>query len=220
MAQAMLAPEFPLSPMGIIHIYQRVSQHLPLEPGQSYEACCELTEMRASERGVECEFDMRLTRAGELHWFGVGTMLSRSRKKSKRSTTQNEVDADAGSTVPSITVDVPSDMGRRFAKASGDYNPHHLWKWTAMPMGFRRPIAHGMWTFSRVLGMALASTDADQGVSAEAYFKRPLLMPGEVRLSAETLSTEHLATSLAVQDSETGMPHLVGQVGIPDLLQS
>jgi len=216
MAQAMVAPEFPLSPVGIIHMYQRVTQHKPLEPGQSYNSCCELTEMRSTDLGVECDFDMQLTRGDELHWSGLGTMLSRSRKKSGRSVRQKETDGADGPALPSNTAQVSSDLGRRFAKASGDYNPIHLWKWTAMPMGFSRPIAHGMWTFSRVLGMALASTNADQSVTAEAYFKRPLFLPGTVQISTEVLNIQHDSSAVAVQDAETGTPHLTGQVAVSD----
>ncbi|HEU0076960.1 MAG TPA: MaoC/PaaZ C-terminal domain-containing protein, partial [Longimicrobiaceae bacterium] len=67
--------------------------------------------------------------------------------------------------------------GRRYARASGDYNPIHLWGWTARPFGFRRPILHGFCTAAlRRLGIA---------------FRAPLLLPARVRLVAGELGGRH-----------------------------
>lgn len=50
-----------------------------------------------------------------------------------------------------VEVQVDGDIGRRYAAVSGDYNPHHLYGWTARLIGYPRQIAHGMWTLSRCL---------------------------------------------------------------------
>src|SRR5206468_2411493 len=39
--------------------------------------------------------------------------------------------------------------GRRYAALSGDWNPIHLWAWSARLMGMRRPIIHGMHSLGR-----------------------------------------------------------------------
>ena len=46
---------------------------------------------------------------------------------------------------------IPENLGRRFARASGDLNPHHLYAWTAKLLGYKKPVAHGMWTMARCL---------------------------------------------------------------------
>ncbi len=46
---------------------------------------------------------------------------------------------------------VPADTGLRYAGASGDYSPHHLYPWTARLLGYSKPMAHGMWTLSRAV---------------------------------------------------------------------
>ena len=43
------------------------------------------------------------------------------------------------------------DIGRRYGAVSGDRNPIHLYPLTARLFGFRRAIAHGMWTKARCL---------------------------------------------------------------------
>jgi acyl dehydratase len=78
---------------------------------------------------------------------------------------------------------LPADLGRRHAAVSGDYNPIHLYPWTARPLGFSRPIAHGMWTFARCV--AAAAAPADRPVTARAEFRAPVLLPATVTYAAE-----------------------------------
>lgn len=76
---------------------------------------------------------------------------------------------------------LPADLGRRFAKVSGDFNPIHTSVIGAKIFGFRRAIAHGMWT----LGRALAAQQPPGGLDqAEAHcdFKLPIFLPGQVAL--------------------------------------
>ncbi len=49
------------------------------------------------------------------------------------------------------TLAVPADTGVRYSSASGDYQPHHLYPWTARLVGYNQPMAHGMWTLSRAV---------------------------------------------------------------------
>lgn len=44
-----------------------------------------------------------------------------------------------------------TSSGRRYAKLSGDYNPIHLWPWSARSLGFPTTIAHGMHTLALVV---------------------------------------------------------------------
>lgn len=212
MAQAIVSPHFPLSPLGVIHVRQTAVQHLRMDPGGRYAARCELTEMRETEKGVETDFDMRLTRTGDVYWSGRGTMLSRSKRVRSGAAKKKAHAAAEAPSSPFTDVAVAADTGRRYARVSGDYNPHHLWSWTARPLGYRRPIAHGMWTFARVLGLALAETDAEAGVSADVSLKLPLSLPSSVRFAAHVLSGEQPQTSLDVFNEQTGAPYLKGHV--------
>lgn len=72
-------------------------------------------------------------------------------------------------------------IGRDYARVSGDYNPIHLSALTARPFGFKRAIAHGMWTLARVA--AELEPAWPKGASRMAIeFKQPVLLPAQVRL--------------------------------------
>jgi hypothetical protein len=53
---------------------------------------------------------------------------------------------------------VPGDIGRRYARVSGDSNPIHLHPLTAKALGQPGAIAHAMWTKARCLAALEACT--------------------------------------------------------------
>ena len=71
------------------------------------------------------------------------------------------------------------DVGRRYAKVSGDVNPIHLHPLGARLFGFRGAIAHGMWTKARCLA-ALQSRVPD-ALTADVAFQQPLPLGSTVR---------------------------------------
>jgi acyl dehydratase len=95
------------------------------------------------------------------------------------------VSADDRPSLAQLTsLEAAADTGRRYARLSGDFNPIHLWPVTAKLFGFRRAIAHGLWSQAR----ALAALDVSgEGASAEldTRFMAPLLLPARPTLWAK-----------------------------------
>ena len=70
------------------------------------------------------------------------------------------------------------DLGRRYAAVSGDHNPIHLYPLTAKALGFKRQIAHGMWSLARCV--AALENRLPDAVTVDAAFKKPIFLPGTV----------------------------------------
>ena len=70
------------------------------------------------------------------------------------------------------------DLGRRYAAVSGDHNPIHLYPLTARALGFRRQIAHGMWTKAR--SIAAIENRLPDVVTVAVAFRKPVFLPGTV----------------------------------------
>ena len=101
--------------------------------------------------------------------------------------------------------DAPADIGRRYAQVSGDFNPIHLWPLTARLLGFRRAIAHGLWTQARALAL-LQPEGVWPQASLQTVFKRPLLLPAQATVwQAATTPGQHL---FEVRDAAGQQPHL------------
>lgn len=74
--------------------------------------------------------------------------------------------------------------GRRYAALSGDWNPIHLWTWSARLMGLRHPIIHGMHSLAR----ACAELERLHGRAVgelEARFRAPVPLGSELALGAD-----------------------------------
>lgn len=75
--------------------------------------------------------------------------------------------------------------GRRYARASGDYNPIHLFAWTARPFGYRRPVLHGLCLEAIVAHALIARRLGGEPAALRRLriaFPRPALLPAELRL--------------------------------------
>ncbi len=216
MAEAIVSPHFPLSPLGLIHTRQVVRVHEPLRPGDRVDATAELAEIRRTVKGYEVDFSMALSRRSTLVWSGVATLLSRAPGVRGGGVRAHREPPDLSFTAHTRVLDVPECTGRDYARASGDWNPHHLWAFTARPLGYRKPIAHGMWTLARALTHALTELPGPVAVEASVEFRKPLLMPGRMRLDVAPLQSGDGPVQLCVRDPESGSPYLVGTCSLRD----
>lgn len=108
---------------------------------------------------------------------------------------------------------INADLGRRYALVSGDFNPIHLWPFSARMMGFKHPIAHGMWSLARSYSLVNDATEMHYSHPVHqwrAQFYRPLPLPGQMNVvmtgKDETSSTDSL--HYAVYDSQCDGLHL------------
>lgn len=206
---------FPLSPLGLIHVRQTIEQRAPIRARERLDLTCRLAGTRASDRGVELDWRMEVEVGGELRWEGVATVLSRNRVGHGRAGTPPAGDG-AGRLDGLAELEVPEPTGRRFARASGDFNPHHLWTFTARPLGYRRPIAHGMWTLARLLAELERGAPPHRTVCADVAFKQPIALPSRVRLlAARGAATDAAGERLVeVRPANGDGLHLVGRVAL------
>ena len=92
--------------------------------------------------------------------------------------------APGGALAPLAAWHLPAAGGRAYARLSGDWNPIHLWRWSARLMGMQRPIIHGMHT----LGRACAELERAGGrplAALDARFKAPAALGSELALGAD-----------------------------------
>ncbi|MCB9556397.1 MAG: hypothetical protein H6707_09865 [Deltaproteobacteria bacterium] len=204
LAELAIMPQFPVQPLGLIHLRQTISQHRAIESSATLDLCCRLAEVATSERGVEMTCELEVDEAGERVWQGSIYFLSRKTQSAggARKAGQHAAPLDENRTLHQVA----EDMGRQYAMASGDYNPHHLHRLTARPLGYKRPIVHGMWTLARALGLLGTIPPA---VEIDAQFKRPLYLPG-------TFSFAYLErdgqTTFEVRNPQNNEPHLLGSL--------
>ncbi|MCG8552418.1 MAG: hypothetical protein MI799_18605 [Desulfobacterales bacterium] len=209
---------FPISPMGLIQTGQSFELVQPVSPGLKIDLYCRILDMARTEKGIVSRFLMEAAVAGdhpetkafansdekELVWQGIATYLTRS--KARKPKEKKPPPRDTPLPVKEI-IDVPGNTGRRYAAVSRDFNPHHLYTWTALPMGFKHPIAHGIWSMAR----AGASLEKAAGypilTGMDGALKLPIFMPAQITLGY-TFSGANARFEL--RDKARGVPHLKG----------
>jgi len=205
------SPEFPLSPMGLIHLNQRITQPQPLPVDAEFDLTCEMEKMVQTPRGILLDIRLAASIYGACVWEGAAGFISRNKKTIKGGALDKTKGDASKKTKPQREFKVPADTGRRYATASGDYNPHHLYPVTAKILGYKKPIAHGMWSLARSLSCIEQEIGLSYPCAIHASFKRPIFMPATVSLLYEELP-EGNAIEFKMYDSIKGFPHVIGKI--------
>ena len=176
----MSRPDFPLPLLGLVHTSIEITRYRELPATGTYELSVHVDGLAPHRRGTEASVVTELRAGEDVVWESVSTYLARHRGTE---TADRERAPGRETHEPLPGVDewrLAGDIGRRYAAASGDRNPIHLYPLTARLFGFKRAIAHGMWTAAR----CLAAHGTPQAVRVRAEFRAPVLLPGTVTYAA------------------------------------
>ncbi|MFT4253851.1 MAG: MaoC/PaaZ C-terminal domain-containing protein [Caulobacter sp.] len=205
----MLAAGFPFPVMGLVHIHNRIRQRAPLRIGESLTIGARTGRLLAHDKGRAFSLETWVLRDGATVWEGESTYLRLG--KPGHGAPAPALETSAAET-PVETWRVPADIGRRYARVSGDANPIHTSPLGARLFGFPGPIAHGMWAKARAVA-ALTAGQAVEAIEVETAFRAPLLLPSEARLSSGPNGAFELTSGEAATDG--GRTHLRGRIATP-----
>jgi MaoC like domain len=197
----MTDPAFPFALPGLVHVANRITVHRQVSVGERFALRVHAADLRSHERGQQFDVVSELVVDSSVAWTDVSTYLRRDGGSGPG--------GSGGSDVPAASAvwRVGGDVGRRYAEVSGDRNPIHLYPLTARLFGFRRAIAHGMWTKARCL--AALEGRLPSAYTVDVRFKLPVLLPARIGFSA---SEQGSGWEFAVHDVRGGKPHLAGSV--------
>ncbi|HEV2149349.1 MAG TPA: MaoC/PaaZ C-terminal domain-containing protein, partial [Longimicrobiaceae bacterium] len=178
---------------GVVHLESETVPLRPLRPEDRYRCRVELEGTEEDPRGVSLRVSARNWNGAEqLCSEGSARFLVRTREAARAGPkpkgareTGGAAAAEAEGWAELARWSLGSGAGRRYARASGDYNPIHLWGWTARPFGFRRPVLHGYCTEAMVahaLVERLFRGDPTALRRLRIAFRAPLLLPARACL--------------------------------------
>ena len=199
----LLCKSFPLRTMGQVHLRNQISVHQAITIDSRLSISASVGSSELTSRGLEWNIDSTAEVDGQVVWSSQSTFLNRCKTDIKREVTEERI----ASGDPQCW-SVSADMGRRYARVSGDFNPIHLSSFTAKILGFKRAIAHGMWSKARCLA-ALDKSIPDAGYSVDVSFHRPLFLPSSVLFYSQQLEGTH---SFSLFDQSASQMHLEGAI--------
>lgn len=198
--------DFPFPMLGLVHVDNTITRHRTLRAGEPLTLRVRAANLRPHDRGRQFDVVHTADVEGEPVWREVSTYLRREARAGSRGGRSDEPSPP----VPSAVWRVGEDIGRRYAAVSGDRNPIHLHPLAARAFGFRRAIAHGMWTKARCL--AALEGRLPEAVTVAVAFKLPVLLPAKVAFTADA---DGPLWRFAVHDARSGRPHLIGTAAPP-----
>ena len=202
---------FPINPLGLIHIFQSFEQKRSMTTDETLNLACTLESIKKTEKGIETGFSMEVSSKGELVWKGISVFFTHSQvKKKKTAAKKNDILLEKKEIILA-----PSGIGKKYARVSGDYNPHHLYTVFAKLFGFKRPIAHGMWSLARVIASLDKKIGINDSASVEASFKLPVFPPATMSLGYEYQNdpeSQNTIVNFELRDNQKGLPHLKGKL--------
>jgi acyl dehydratase len=165
----------PWPAMGLIHLANRIEQIEPVMPGDELRVELSPGVLMSHPRGQAFGLDMRVLRAGRLVWQATQTLLKRGQTDPVGPDFQG-VEGSGEALARHASFDAPADIGRQYARLSGDFNPIHLWPLTARLFGFKLAIAHGLWSQAKALAMLDLQMPVGHAL-LETQFMTPLSIP-------------------------------------------
>lgn len=211
---ALTHEKFPLRLLGLVHVRNLITQYRPLDAREPLDFLAFVEGHRTVHNGIEFDIVTEVhDSGGALVWKSVASTLSRGKKTDQKTDKKSEKPAKkaASSQIEFgryASWDVPANIGRRYGLNAGDVNPIHLTAVSARLFGFKRAIAHGMWTMARCVA-EFGDELPQPGFSLSVAFKQPVFLPGSVLMK---YGPGAKSTEFALMSADGEKTHLVGQV--------
>lgn len=206
---------FPLKLLGLVHVKNSITQYRPIGLQEVMDIECFIEGFDESPIGQIFHLQTRITIDNKLVWQETCSFLARKKSKNKKPKTKKQHQQDESQASAQITSwEVPANMGRRFAKVSGDVNPIHLADLTAKLFGFKKAIVHGVWSMSRTMAeleSKLSTEEKQTTLEFNVEFKLPVFLPTWVSLQTQEKSQ---GLSFSMKDSAGVKPHMIGSLNI------
>lgn len=198
------ARDFPFPLLGLVHVENRIRVLRTLGGLGPFRISVSTEQLAPHDKGVTFSIITRLEDQLGTLWEGDSRILYRGLRLEGAPPARTEETA-----LPLEEIarwKAPADIGRRYARVAGDYNPIHMTTPSAKLFGFPRAIAHGLWNKGRALA-ALADRLPDAGYEIEVRFQKPVLLPGEVRLLASAPAAQG---QFSLRHGRDDLPHMSG----------
>ncbi|MFJ2288944.1 MaoC family dehydratase [Pseudomonas iridis] len=201
--QLLTAKDFPFPLLGLIHLSNRIRVLRPMGGISRAQVSVRVHNLQPHPKGAT--FDLLTTLDDQLGplWEAESQMLCRGVKLDGEAVEQHWEPSQALTEVTHWKA--PADIGRHYAKVSGDYNPIHLSAASAKLFGFPTAIAHGLWNKARTLA-ALANHLPKANFEVTVHFRKPVRLPSEVTLLANEAGSSGQLRLVGAGDLE----HMVG----------
>ncbi|WIM67657.1 MaoC/PaaZ C-terminal domain-containing protein [Corynebacterium breve] len=168
--------DWPFPILGTVHVANQMRQFRPVRIDEELFLCVQVGQLYPHRRGTIVTMNGTIMVDKELVWAGRSDYLIPGYEVPGQ---PHKVEQEELPVVEAASSrQLGADLGRKYAKVSGDYNPIHLSAASAKMFGFKSAIAHGMWTHAWAL--AAQEDHLPDAYETRVQFSKPVALPSTV----------------------------------------
>jgi acyl dehydratase len=198
--------DFPLRPMGLIHLSNTIQGLEPLATGTLLDITVTAHRYQRTEAGLAFDMSTEITSDGLAVWRETCVFLSRWPIGAERAVGARPPRPPRAPKDSAVLgeFEVSRRTAWEYAKVSADYNPIHVSERAARFFGLRGAIAHGMWSLAHALAVA-PPPDIPRAATIGTQFLTPVQIPAKVAVKEWR---ERGEVRRALCDVRTGRVHM------------
>jgi len=223
--------EFPFGLLGSVNLKNSVRLHENIEKdilGEPLHIICKVGDKyRIVRRGIEFDIITELfNKEDKKIWDCTFTIFSFANVESNNSALKEPEKVEEGSNFFEDKMKVSSSIGRTYGFIARDMNPIHMNDIAAKFFGFRKSLAHGMWTVStsllKIIDKAVETNLKDskkkKTMTLNVTFRKPVFVGTQVRVSATSGSGGRIHFKIAddkkISENANETPQIIGKLEI------
>jgi hypothetical protein len=178
-------PTFPIPIWSALQVRNHLHQHRPIPLDSVMDLETHVAGHRILEKGVEVDLRTIVSVGADPIWESLNTFYYRGRFGQPEAVSPVSQSPE----IPAPIVaewHVPSGVGWRFARMTGDYNGIHRWHWYARLLGFQRAFFHPQMIAGQCLSH-LPVPDPEKPQCLDLWLKGPVYFNSDVSLRAATM---------------------------------
>ncbi|MBU6951694.1 MULTISPECIES: MaoC/PaaZ C-terminal domain-containing protein [unclassified Hahella] len=184
-------PEFPLKLLGLVHLGVKFIQRFPVCAQDRLTVRAYLSGQEECAHGQSFTVTTEIWTRGQVAVEMVNHYLSK--RPGNHRPARNGPRTPFSDAAPQTTFYFGSADIRRYARLSGDFNPIHLYQWTARLCGMKKPIVHGMYSVGKIMGY-LSNQNEREIRQASFKFTRPVYVPNDLSLWTHAFDNRTMVT--------------------------
>lgn len=201
--------EFPIPLIGSLHLRNHIICHRPIDEREPLTLEVTTGDKRIVKQGIEFDFTILLSSHGERLWESITTWLKKGDYGAAHAQSPHaDIIKPIYNGVEHAESYIPKEIGKRFARITGDYNPIHISKYAAPLFGLKRDVAHAMWVCADTIRQ-LPRHKKESPLRVDLAFKGPLFLDSRYLVK---IKVEHNALRFDTYCGDNPRPCIQGQI--------
>jgi len=215
---------FPLPVMGLVHIRNTITSHRTILISESLDLHVYIGESRVTNKGLEFDIHSKVSINNETVWESTTTnlyIIKRAAKTTNKAVKNSLRHIETQSPLRYHQQwSLPENLGRRYARVSGDANPIHLHSLSAKLFGFKHAITHGMWLKAHTIASLSPIIKDKSALTFSVEFKQPTPLNNEVRMNyqeetRQSCTSQNNEIDFDIRSLDGRKLHMTGRITYP-----